>query len=73
MHCVMDMTLDLYVLCKVCVWRLLLWCKRQGMTLAQRHEEAPLAICLALPFVAEPESCFARLRQSPEPDVKKLK
>ena len=27
-------------------------------------------LCLALPFVAGPKSCFARLRQSPDPDVK---
>ena len=29
-------------------------------------------LCLALPFVSEPKSCFARLCQSPEPDVKNL-
>ena len=35
----------LYVLCKVCAcggfW---LWCKRQSVTLARRHEEVPLAM-----------------------------
>ena len=49
------------------VWFRALAANGQNMALAQRHAEALIWLCLAPSAVAEPESCFARLRQSPEP------
>ena len=77
MHCVMDMTLlcMCYVKCEL-VTASGSGCKRQSKTWAQQQEEAPLSNawhCLVLPFAAELKSCFARLRQSPELDVKNIR
>ena len=64
----------LYVVCKVCACGgFPLWCKRAKHDSGSATRGGASRLCLVLPFVAEPESCFARLRQSPEPDVKNIR
>ena len=65
---VAQMTLYVFIVWTVEVrWFRALAANEQNMALAQRHAEALIWLCLAPSAVAEPESCFARLRQSPEP------
>ena len=61
------MALTVCVSLCVGVWFRALAANVQNMALAQRHAEALIWQCLEPSAVAEPESCFARLRQSPEP------
>ena len=67
------MHIDLYVIYKACACDAYgSGCKRAKHGFGSATREGASRLCLASALVAEPKSCFARLRQSPEPDVKNL-